>query len=229
MALRCIAIERKFPSLALISDYIRLFPGLELLQGFNDISTAAEFLHKNNIDLLFIELYLPLDKMIKEVRSLQKKLLIIFTINSKSLPTDVLKLDAVDYLVKPFSYVQFTKAVDKAISLYEKRNTADQHSDVIYVRSMYQLIRVQLDEVEYIESMENYIKIHFSNGKFIMALMPLKKILEKIPQEKFVRIHRSYIIALDKIKNIGSKKIKLSFAELPAGDSYFSNLKKIIR
>ena len=215
--------------MSLISNYIRLFPGLELLQIFSDIEAAEQFLVKNSIDLVFIEMSMPFARVVRRIRTLQEKLLVIFTVNSKQLPTDILKLDVVDYLVKPFAYLRFAKAVDKAMSLHEKENAASPESAIIYIRSTYQLIRVDLSEVEYIESLENYIRIHFSSGKFIMALMPLKKILEKIPAEKFVRIHRSYIISIDKIKNIRNKKVTLSIAELPAGDSYFKNLKGLIK
>jgi DNA-binding LytR/AlgR family response regulator len=229
MVLKCIAIDKESSSLGLISNYIRLFPGLELLQIFSDIQAAEQFLLNNNIDLVFIEMSMPFARVIRRIRTLQEKLLVIFTVNSKQLPTDLLKLDVVDYLVKPFAYLRFAKAVGKAMSLHEKENAVNPESAIIYIRSTYQLVRVNLDEVEYIESLENYIRIHFTSGKFIMALMPLKKILEKIPPEKFVRIHRSYIISIDKIRNIRNKKVTLSIVELPAGDSYFKNLKGLIK
>ena len=229
MGLKCIAIDKESSSLSLISNYIRLFPGLELLKIFSDIQAAEEFVRNNSIDLVFIELSMPFDAAIRRIRMLQEKLLVIFTVNGKQLPTDILKLDVVDYLVKPFAYLRFAKAVGKAMSLREKVNAVNPESPTIYIRSTYELIRVDLNEVEYIESVENYIRIYFTSGKFIMALMPLKKILEKIPPEKFVRIHRSYIIAIDKIKNIRNKKVTLNIAELPAGDSYFKNLKELIK
>jgi len=229
MVLKCIAIDKESSSLGLISNYIRLFPGLELLQIFSDIQAAEQFLLNNNIDLVFIEMSMPFARVIRRMRTLQEKLLVIFTVNGKQLPTDLLKLDVVDYLVKPFAYLRFAKAVGKAMSLHEKGIVVNPESAIIYIRSTYQLVRVNLDEVEYIESLENYIRIHFTSGKYIMALMPLKKILEKIPPEKFVRIHRSYIISIDKIKNIGNKKVTLSIVELPAGDSYFKNLKGLIK
>lgn len=227
--MKCIAIDKQSSSLGLISNYIRLFPGLELRQIFSDIQAAEQFLLNNSIDLVFIELSMPFGRVIRRIRNLQEKMLVIFMINSKQLPSDVLKLDVVDYLVKPFAYLRFTKAVAKAMSLHEQKNAVNPESAIIYIRSTYQLIRVDLNEVEYIESLENYIRIHFSSGKFMMALMPLKKILEKIPPEKFVRIHRSYIISIDKIKNIRNKKVTLGIVELPAGDSFFKNLKGLIK
>ena len=229
MVLKCIAIDKEHSSLSLISSYIRLFPGLELLQIFTDVHAAEEFLRYKSIDLVFIELSAPFAGVVGRIRSLQEKLLVIFTVNGKHLPTDILKLDVVDYLVKPFAYPRFAQAVDKAISLHDKDNAASPEPAIIYIRSTYELTRVDLNEVEYIESLENYIRIHFTSGGPVMALMPLKRFQEMIPQEKFVRIHRSYIISIDKIKNIRNKKVRLSIAELPAGASYFINLKRLIK
>lgn len=97
--------------------------------------------------------------------------------------------------------------------------------ETIYIRSAYEKIRIDLNDIEYIESFENYVKIHFTRDKPIMSLIPLKKILEKIPPEKFVQIHRRYIVAIDKIKRIGTKKVTINGVELPGGGRYFKSLK----
>jgi len=226
--LKCIAIDKEHTSLSLISSYIRLFPGLDLLQIFTNVASAEEFLRHNSIDLAFVELSIPFSGVVRRMRSLQEKLMVIFTVNGKQFPTDILNLDAVDYLVKPYAYRRFAKAVDKAISLHEKNVATNPEPATIYIRSTYELTRIDLAEVEYIESLENYIRINFTSGKSVMALMPLKKIMEMVPPDKFVRIHRSYIIAIDKIQNIRNRKVRLNIAELPTGASYFSNLKKLI-
>ena len=228
MGLKCIAIDKEYTSLSLISSYIRLFPGLELLKIFTDVTAAEEFLHNNSIDLAFVELSVPFSGVVRRIRSLQEKLMVIFTVNGKQFPTDILKLDVVDYLVKPYAYKRFAKAVDKAISLHEKEVATNPEPATIYIRSTYELTRIDLGEVEYIESLENYIRINFTSGKSVMALMPLKKIMEMVPPDKFVRIHHSYIIAIDKIQNIRNRKVRLNIAELPTGASYFNNLKKLI-
>jgi len=229
MGLKCIAIDKEYTSLSLISSYIRLFPGLELLQIFTDVPAAEEFLRNNRIDLAFIELSTPFSGVVRRIRSLQEKLLVIFTVNGKQFPTDVLKLDVVDYLVKPYAYRRFAQAVDKAISLHDKEVATNPEPPTIYIRSTYELTRIDLTEVEYIESLENYIRINFTSGKSVMALMPLKKFIEMIPPDKFVRIHRSYIISIDKIQNIRNRKVRLNIAELPTGASYYNNLKKLTK
>lgn len=101
-------------------------------------------------------------------------------------------------------------------------------SESLLIRSSYELIKVDLDEIEYIESMENYIKVHLTQDKPIWSLIPLKKIIEKLPAERFFRIHRRYIIAVDFIEKIMTKKVKLCSVELPVSDSYYKDLKSLI-
>ena len=97
----------------------------------------------------------------------------------------------------------------------------------IIIKSAHEIIWVNLNEIEFIESVENYIRIHYISGEVVMSLMPLKKILDKLPSEKFARIHRRFIVSIDKIKSVGTKKVRLNSVELPGG-SYLKDLKKLI-
>src|SRR4030095_14301088 len=135
------------------------------------VSAAEEFLRNNSIDLAFIELSTPFAGVVRRIRSFQEKLMVIFTVNGKQFPTDILKLDIVDYLVKPYAFRRFAQAVDKAISLHDKEVASNPDPPTIYIRSTYELTRIDLNEVEYIESLENYIRINFTSGKSVMALM----------------------------------------------------------
>jgi two-component system, LytTR family, response regulator len=229
MSLKCIVIDKELSAIELATNYIQRFPALKLLQTFDDVITGGEFLHNNRIDLLFIELSMPANAAITLVKSLSYKLMIIFTVACKRLTPDVLELDALDYLVKPIAFERFARAVAKATNRYHHIDSGREPGGTIYIRSTYHLVKINLDEIEYIESMENYSKIHLSQDKPVMTLMPLKIIIDKLPREKFVRIHRSYIIPLDKIKYIGNRKIKLNAAELPVSGSYLTALKVLIK
>jgi two-component system, LytTR family, response regulator len=99
----------------------------------------------------------------------------------------------------------------------------------VFVRSNYELIRIELDEIEYVESFENYIKIHFTKAKLIMCLIPLKTFFEKLPSDKFIRIHRRFIVSIDKVKKVAKKRVRLTNTELPAGAGYFKSLKALIK
>lgn len=225
MFLRCVVIDKEPAALEIIKTYIKAIPGLKLLQTFADVLAGGEFLRNNQIDLLFIEASLPGNATVSLLKSFREKFLIIFTVDRQYFPREVFDFEALDYLVKPFSLERFARAAVKAININQTWTTIEQP---IYIRSTYQLIKINLSEIEYIESAENYVKVHLSDGKIIMSLMPLKTIIEKLPSEKFMRIHRSYIIAVDKIKYIVHKKIKLGLAELPVSSSYLKKFNVLI-
>lgn len=228
MSLKCIIIDKELSAIEIIGRYIERFPGLRLLEVFDNVITGSEYLHNHHIDLLFIELSMPSNAAINLTKSVSGKMMVIFTVAAKQLSPEVLELGALDYLVKPFTFERFARAVAIAMDRHQPANLEKETGGTIYFRSTYHLVKINLNEIEYIESMENYSKIHLSQDKPVMTLMPLKTIIEKLPQEKFVRIHRSYIVPLDKIKYIGNKKIKLSVAELPVSDSYLSALKGLM-
>jgi len=228
MSLKCIIIDKDLSAIEILTRFIQGFPRLKLLEVFDNVIAGSEYLRNHDIDLLFIELSIPANAAINLVKSLSEKMMVIFTVASKQLSPEVLELGALDYLVKPFTFERFARAVDIAADRHPPTNLEKETGGTIYIRSTNQLVKINLNEIEYIESMENYIKIHLSQDKPVMTLMPLKIIIDKLPQEKFVRIHRSYIIPLDKIKYIGNKKIKLSVAELPVSDSYLPALKGLM-
>ena len=228
MSLKCVVIDNELPAIELLTKFIKSCPALRLLQTFDDVITGGEFLRNNRVDLLFIELSMPANTAIKLVKSISDKLMIIFTIAGKRLAPEVLEMDVLDYLVKPFIFDRFARAIDKATERRHLITPQSQTGEAIYVRSTYHLVKINLNDIEYIESMENYVKIHLSNDEPVMALMPLKIMNDRLPQEKFARIHRSYIIPLDKIKYIGNKKIKLNAAELPVSDSYLATIKELV-
>src|SRR5258706_12177970 len=198
MPLKCIAIDDEPPALDLVKEYVAKSPGLQLIQTFNDAISGGEFLRTNPVDLLFIDINMPDITGLDLVRSLQEKPMIIFTTAHKKFAHEGFELDAIDYLLKPVTFERFSKAVRKAIDYYNyKARTASEARDYLFVYSEYRMIRIDVNEIEYIESLEDYIRIHLVNGKPVLTLMPLKKVLEKLPQDKFRRIHRSYVVAMD--------------------------------
>lgn len=220
--LRCIAIDDEPLALRLVSGYIEKFQQLELLQVFEDAISAAEYLRKNPVDLLFIDINMPDITGIDLVRSLEKKPIVIFVTAYKNFAFEGFELEAIDYLLKPVDFTRFSKAVEKAIDYhkYKSATITELPDESIYVYSEYRMIKINLADIEYVESMEDYVKIHLTEGKVILTLMPLKKMLEKLPADKFQRIHRSYIVAVKKIRSIQNRKVQLPAIELPVSDSY---------
>lgn len=222
MRIKCIAIDDEPPALILLKEYIAQCPGLYLLQTFDDAITGGEFLRQKQVDLLFIDINMPDITGLDLVRSLDEKPMIIFTTAHKKFAMDGFELDAVDYLLKPISFERFSKAVNKAIEYFEyKRKPKAEETENLFVYSEYRMVKISLTDIEYIESLEDYIRINFTNAKPLMTLMTMKKALEKLPPEKFRRIHRSYIVAVDKVKSILNRKARfISGTELPISDSY---------
>lgn len=224
MTLRCIAIDDEPPALALIREYVSKFPALQLAQTFDDAISGAEYLRQQPVDLLFIDINMPDITGLDLVRSLQERPLIIFTTAYKKFAHEGFELDAVDYLLKPISFERFSRAVQKAIEFHEyKSKPRYEQEESLFIYSEYRMMKVNLQDIEYIESLEDYIKIHRVQEKPILTLMTLKGVLEKLPSHKFKRIHRSYIVSVDKVKSILNRKVTLnSGTELPVSDSYVS-------
>jgi len=228
MRLKCVAIDDEPLALELIKNYVAKFAELEMLQTFEDAISAAEFIRNTPVDILFVDINMPDITGLDLVRSLEEKPIIIFTTAHKKFAIDGFDLDAIDYLLKPISFERFSKAVAKAIEYARhKSRTRTDETDNLFVYSEYRLIKIPLNEIEYIESLEDYIRIHLVNAKPVLTLMPLKKVLEKLPAGKFKRIHRSYIVAIDKVNSVLNRKVRLnSSTELPVSDSYASFIKE---
>jgi two-component system LytT family response regulator len=224
MQLKCIAIDDEPLALELIRQYVDRVPELQLVQTFDDAITGGEFLRANTVDLLFIDINMPDITGIELVRSLKNKPATIFTTAYKKFAFEGFELEAVDYLLKPISFERFLKAVKRVIDFHAVKYPAKTStSEHFFVRSEYRMVKIELDEIDYIEGLEDYIKIHLANAKPVLTLMTLKSVLEKLPEEKFKRIHRSYIIPVSKIQSILNRKLTLTNgAELPVSDSYVS-------
>lgn len=222
MEIKCVAIDDEPLALELIKQYIEKFPTLKLMRSFTDAVSGAEYLRNNTIDLLFIDINMPDITGIDLVRSLQVKPLTIFTTAYKKFAFEGFELEAIDYLLKPIDFERFKKAVNRAVEFQQyKQNAPKEKDDSLFVRSEYRMVKIPLHDIEYIESLEDYIKIHIAGQRPVMSLMTLKTVLEKLPAGQFRRIHRSYIVPVNKVKSILNRKVQLSNnVELPVSNNY---------
>jgi two-component system LytT family response regulator len=226
--LKCVAIDDEPLALSLVEEYISRFPYLQLVRSFEDAISGAEYLKNNPVDLLFVDINMPDITGIDLVRSLANKPIIIFTTAYKNFAFEGFELEALDYLLKPIDISRFTKAAEKALEFYNYKNNASPGAaeESFYVYSEYRMVKINMAEIEYLESMEDYVKIHLTGQpKPVLTLMSLKKAQEKLPENKFKRIHRSYIIAVNKVKSIHNRKLKLADIELPIGESYTESVR----
>jgi len=231
MSLKCIAIDDEPLAIELISTYVSRFPGLELLHTFEDAVSAVEYIEKTSFDLLFLDINMPDISGIDLARALNKKPMIIFTTAYKQFAFEGFELEAIDYLLKPIDFQRFSKAVNKAIGYHRYKNNVQTLAEeaCIYVHSEYRMVKIVLKDIAYLESMEDYVRIHLDNDPPILTLMPLKKMLEKLPANDFKRIHRSFIVPVKKVRSVQNRKIKLALAELPISNSYAEEVKQWLK
>lgn len=228
--LRCLAIDDEPLALELLKTYVQQIPELELVCTFDDALAAVDFLSQNAVDLVLIDIHMPEISGLELVRNLIQKPMIVFTTAHKTFAFEGFELQAIDYLLKPIAFDRFAKAIQKAVEFQTYIRDAPVPAETnepiqyIYVYSEYRQIRIELDQIEYIESLEDYIKLYLTGiARPILTLLSLKKVLEKLPEADFCRIHRSYIVARRRVRSILRRKVTLdSGKELPIGESYLS-------
>lgn len=228
MVLKCVAIDDEPLALQLIETYAQRIPALELVETFEDALSGVEYMSRNPVDLLFLDINMPDISGIDLAKAMKVKTLIIFTTAYKQFAYEGFQLEAVDYLLKPIEFETFLRAFQKALAQKKIKDLplADGDEGFMYVHSEYRQIKIVYREIAYIESMEDYIKIHIGKEKPVLTLMTLKKVLELLPQNQFIRIHRSYIVPFAKIIAFQHKKVQLENILLPIGDSYAELLKQ---
>ncbi|NLE33322.1 MAG: response regulator transcription factor [Bacteroidales bacterium] len=226
----CIAVDDEPLALELMESYIAQLPGLELKGTFTDAISAWGYLQRNPTDLVFLDIQMPDITGLQLARSMDRRQpLIIFTTAYANYAVDGFAIDAVDYLLKPFEFSRFQDAVNKAISYKRLQDAATNSTEsAIFVKSDYQHIRIPTEEILYIEGFDDYIRIHLESGKSVYTLMSLKSVLEKLPEQAFLRIHRSFIVAIKKIQRIHNQQVYISDKTLPIGKSYVATVKTLL-
>jgi len=226
--IRCIAIDDEPLALHVIIKYAFETPVISLLETFTDAIKAAAFLKVNMVDLIFLDIQMPDINGIRFYENLKEKPLVIFTTAFSEYAVKGFELEALDYLVKPVKFDRFITAVEKARKILEKHRTiADEQGESIFVKSEYQNIRIPINEIRYIEGLDDYIKIHLGNfPKPLLSLMSLKGILEKLPAGQFMRVHRSYIVPVKNIRSIHNRYIWLGDTKIPVRETYHDTVQE---
>jgi DNA-binding LytR/AlgR family response regulator len=164
------------------------------------------------------------------LKKLKQPAMVIFTTAHGEYAVEGFNLNAIDFLLKPFSFERFNQSVKKALDFYhytQQNNPALEQ--YIYIRADYSLNKIKMDDIDLIEGLDDYLKIHIKNGKNIVARITMKGILEKLPATKFMRVHRSFIVPIDKITSVRKKIIYLNEIEVPIGNSYEEDFLKSIK
>jgi two-component system, LytTR family, response regulator len=220
--MKAIAIDDEPIALDIIKSHASKVPFLDLEATFTDAFNALEYLQKESIDLIFLDIKMPDISGIDFYNSLSKKPLVIFTTAYSEHAVTSFEMDAVDYLLKPFSLSRFIKGCNKAYELYNFRNAAET-SDHLYVKTGYEQIKVMYDEILYLEASGNYVTFVLKD-KNILSRSTFTEVINLLPTDKFVRIHRSYIVALNKIDKAERNQVTINNTQIPIGEAYSLNL-----
>jgi two-component system LytT family response regulator len=211
MKLKCLLVDDEPLAISLLESYVNQIPNLELAGTFTNPVKALEFLKTNIVDLLFIDIQMPDLNGLELVSQLPHKPLIVFTTAYSQYAIEGFKVDAVDYLLKPVDFPEFQKAVHKAVELYELRKSktaiVETTKDFLFIKSEYKIIRINFNEILYIQGMSEYVRIHLTGRKPVMSLMSLKGLESQLPAGMFMRVHKSYIVNLQKINTIERNEI----------------------
>jgi two-component system LytT family response regulator len=228
--LRCIAIDDEPLALHLLTDYIRKVPFLDLVSTAGDAFEAAKSLQEKPVDLIFIDIQMPGLTGLQFIQSLAKRPMVIIITAYKKFAPEGFDLDVVDYLVKPVGLDRFMKACNKAQELYELRTnkTPLVESDFFFVNVDYSLVKVVFSDIVWIEGSGDYVKIHVKSAPKPLLVRTSAKTLEsELPAERFLRIHKSYIVAVASITAIRKNSVFIGEMELPVGETYRDALRQL--
>jgi two-component system LytT family response regulator len=228
MKIRCIAIDDEPLALQQIGGYIRKTPFLELTGLFESAFQALDFLASNQVDLMFLDINMPDFNGLDFAKSLTNKPKIILTTAYSEYALEGFRIDALDYLLKPIPYPVFLKSVNKAKEWFSVK-TENEPEPELFVKSEGKIVKIRIADILYVESANEYIRINLDNKDVVTTLKRLKEFEEELPAERFLRIHRSFIVHTGKIKAVERFKVILNNNQtVPVGELYREHFQEFV-
>ncbi|NVM67141.1 DNA-binding LytR/AlgR family response regulator [Mucilaginibacter sp. SG538B] len=235
MIINCIAVDDEPLALGLVCAFIEQTPFLKLIGRYSSAVEALVGLQDKKVDLIFLDIQMPNLNGMELARVLDSrganKPRIIFTTAYNQFAIEGYRVDALDYLLKPFNYEEFLHASNKALTYFELVNRSNSPATVIaaepeeeeylFLKIEYQLVRIALNDILYIEGLKDYVKIYLQDKeKPLLSLTSLKALEEKLPSKRFMRVHRSFIVSLNKINSITRNALQIGKVNITVGDQY---------
>lgn len=217
--LNCLILDDEQPAINILKTFVKKVPFLHLVEATTDAFHALEILRKETVDLLFIDIQMPDLTGIEFIKSLEKRPMIIFTTAFDEYAIQGFELDVIDYLLKPIPFERFLKGCNKALKNFEMESPLFLQDHHLVVKVDYQNVKISFADILYIEGLKDYVKIYKVN-EMVMTRLNLKGIESKLPKKNFLRIHRSFIVALDKISNFQKSYVTVGSKKIPVGGSY---------
>lgn len=233
MILRCAIVDDEPLALGLLQSYVEKTPFLKLTGRYANAILAMKELPDNEVDLLFLDIQMPELNGLEFSKMLPVRTRVIFTTAFGQYALDGYRVNALDYLLKPISYVDFLEAANKALQWFEmaqsKGSVEEKEIQSIFVKSEYKLIQIELAKILYVEGLKDYVKIYIEGfPRPVLSLMNMKAMEQLLPASKFIRVHRSYIVQKNKIRVIDHGRIVFDKTYIPVSDSYKSNFQKFL-
>jgi two-component system, LytTR family, response regulator len=221
MTISCIIIEDEPLAAEKLEGFVKRSPYLELKDSFRSSLQGLKYIKENPVDLIFLDIQMDEMTGIELLESLSKKPLVILTTAYQEYALQGYELRVSDYLMKPFDFTRFLKSIDKVYEEFTLRTqTNDDHNNSIFVKTEYRIEKVPIDTILYIEGMSDYLRIHTTDGKQIMCLQKFASFEAVLPEKNFIRVHKSYLVAIDKINSIERSIIRLGEVRIPIGKTY---------
>lgn len=232
--IKAIAIDDEPLALKIIETFCAQTEGISLEKTFSKPNDATRYISNFPVDLIFLDIQMPSITGIDFYKSLETDAMVIFTTAYSEYAVEGFNLNAVDFLLKPFTYDRFLQAVHKAMDFHSHLTNDDKNRNpFLFIRADYSLIKININDIVYLEGLNDYVKFHLENQKPIIARMTLKMLIDRLPSSEFVRAHRSYIVPIKKINYIRNRVIHISEndkdIEIPIGKSYEDEVLKICK
>lgn len=236
--MNCLIVDDEPLAIDLIEDFVQRIPFLNVSGKCKNAIEAIQALSTKQIDLLFLDIQMPDITGIQLLQSLDAKPLVIFTTAYSEFAVESYNLNAVDYLLKPFTFERFLKAVNKAYKSFMSKSVEKKPSEnplieskeineYIFVKSGYKTLKIRISDILYIEGLKDYVKI-YTGSKPVLSLQSFKSLEEKLPANKFIRVHKSYMVALQKIDSIERSIICIGEKRIPVGDNFRDSFQNAI-
>lgn len=219
MPINCVVVDDEPAALNLVKSYVEKTAFLTLQGAFTDSIKALEFIKQNQPKLVFLDINMPDLNGIDLSKLIPKETRVIFTTAYDQYAVESYKLDALYYLLKPFSYAEFLEAANKAEALTQAPAASSAERAFIFVKADYKLHQIWLDEIMFVENLKDYVRFWLKDGRKLMSLMSMKSLDEMLP-ENFMRTHRSYIVNLDFIEMVERNRIIIKREYIPVADAY---------
>ncbi len=214
-------VDDEFLARKLLSEYVSKVDFLQLVDTCPDATKAMEVLNNEHVDILLLDIQMPDISGMEMLRLLNDKPAVILTTAFSEYAVDAFSLGVVDYLLKPFDYARFLQAINKAVSfnLSASENISETANDYMMVKADYKLYKINFDDLLFIEGQHEYVTFH-TKAKRITALYSLKNLEDILPKDKFVRVHKSFIVSIKNIEDIDKVNVTVSGNKIPVGASY---------